>query len=167
MAAAASPQPSPHGASGIVCQALAVVPQSRQSVDVADVESEQRSFAWGVFVIADRDSTEWLPTSVGESGVAATGAGVAVRVRHGDDTESVSGARAQVTLNLFVGERRPSPQSVPAHEFEVPSGVVSIGDADAMREVAIRPGRWSVQVVLDDPDRAEVIDIWLTPAAST
>lgn len=132
---------------------------------MVDVQTVKRSFQWGLVVIADRDNTESFPvTGIGESGVQCSGAGVAVRVRHREDQELGCGEYAEVTLNLFV-DKSPSSQAGQGHELAVPSGVLVIGDADAMWEVGITPGRWSVHVALDDARGAEVVDIWLTPGA--
>jgi hypothetical protein len=48
-------------------------------------------------------------------------------------------------------------------EFDAPSGTLSIGDADGFDEVALRPGRWLLQIAVDHPTEARHVEIVMSP----
>jgi hypothetical protein len=49
--------------------------------------------------------------------------------------------------------------------IEVPSGRITLGDADDVEELEVTPGRWRVQVAAEPGDHPEQVDIWITSAA--
>jgi hypothetical protein len=134
--------------------------------------SLRRSFAWGVFFIGDSkaDVVEVNPD------VAVTWGredeALAVGVRHAmdvddqvldalDDDEEVPWV--EVTVNVHWGG--PSASRTDGDGLiDVPSGVVTIGDANFEDVFALPPGRWRVQLSLEPHDNAEHVDVWLSPA---
>ncbi|MES0836763.1 hypothetical protein [Nocardiopsis tropica] len=71
---------------------------------------------------------------------------------------------ADVELNVYV-HAAALPSSDHASVIVLGSGTLSIGDADRFDEVALRPGRWLMQVDLDSrgPDGARWVNIHLSP----
>jgi hypothetical protein len=113
-----------------------------------------------VLVISDRDGREPL-TADPEAPISASAEGVVVRVRHAQDVENLDDGEAEVSVEVFEGE-------VTGHvsvscELAIASGVLVIGDADAMDEVNVEPGRWKVSVALDQAEAAETVRIGLSP----
>lgn len=47
--------------------------------------------------------------------------------------------------------------------IDVPSGVLSVGDAEQEDIVAIGPGRWAVQIECSPRENAEKVCVWLQP----
>jgi hypothetical protein len=134
--------------------------------------SLRRSFAWGVFFIGDSraDVVEVNPDVVVTWG--RQDEALAVLVRHAqdvddevldalDDDEEVPWV--EVALNVRWGTRTASGTDGDGF-IAVPSGVVTIGDANFEDVFALPPGRWRVQLSLDPHDDAERVDVWLSPA---
>ncbi|MEV2277372.1 hypothetical protein AB0I72_17475 [Nocardiopsis sp. NPDC049922] len=72
---------------------------------------------------------------------------------------------ADVELTVYVHDV-PVPSSDHASVIVLPSGVLSIGDADRFDEIFLRPGRWLMQVDLDprQPEEARWVKFYLSPA---
>jgi hypothetical protein len=48
--------------------------------------------------------------------------------------------------------------------IEVPSGRITVGDADGEESLLVTPGPWRIQLALAPEDLAEQVDIWITNA---
>lgn len=78
-----------------------------------------------------------------------------------DDDEEVPWV--EVTVNVHWGS--PSAGRTDSDGLiDVPSGVVTIGDANFEDVFALPPGRWRVQLSLEPHHNAEHVDVWLSPA---
>ena len=120
-------------------------------------------FGWGLLLIGDGASQE-LPSIRRGVAVTATGSVIAVGVRHAQDVEPGSAIHEfHVSVEVRVGQ--PADRS---HCFDclidVPSGRITLGDADREEEVDVGPGRWRVQVALEPEDLPEHVDVWITKA---
>jgi hypothetical protein len=74
---------------------------------------------------------------------------------------------ADVELNVYV-HALPVPSSDHSSVIVLPSGTLSIGDANRSDEISLSPGRWLMQVDLDRhrSDDARWVNIHLSPADS-
>ena len=67
---------------------------------------------------------------------------------------------AQVQIDVIIGDGAPeSPAS--SGVIDVPSGVLTVGDAEQEETVAIGPGRWAVQIECAPRVSAEKVCFWL------
>lgn len=127
-----------------------------------------RPFGWGVVIVMDRDSAD-VPERLNESGVASSPTALAFRVRHAQDVEleglDPDDELAPFAVSVDVAIGSPVEPFSFAHEILIPSGVVTIGDADHEDELSVSPGRWRVTVNLEPEDHAENVKVWLTGAA--
>lgn len=124
----------------------------------------KRPFWWGLILLSDRDAPE-LP-SLTESVVSASSTGLLVKVLHAQDVD-ITGYEddeivppAQVQVHVRVGDR-PRGDVLFAGEIEVPSGVLTLGDAEQEDTLEIGPGRWTVQVDCAPREFAETVRVWL------
>jgi hypothetical protein len=126
----------------------------------------KRPLWWGLLLLLDRDTSE-VPEST--DAVVSTGTeGLAVKVLHAqdvdlsgfDDHEVVPLALVQIEIN--VGAAPPGDVAF-SGEIDVPSGVLSVGDAEQEDALQIGPGRWAVQVDYAPPEHAERVRVWLQP----
>ncbi len=126
----------------------------------------KRPFSWGLLLILDRD-TSLLPRLM-DSAVSQSRDGLAVKVLHAADVD-LSGYEdhevvppAEVEVEIQIHERPPT--DVTFHgAIEVPSGVLTVGDAEQEDALAIGAGRWAVQVDCEPSEHAEVVRVWLQP----
>ena len=128
----------------------------------------ERPFWWGVVLLMDRDAAEVPETTDLRTGsvVSASPFGLAVRVLHAQDVdlsgfaadEPVPPALVQVEVRVCDG---PPAHALFTGEIEVPSGVLTIGDAEQEEALEIGPGRWAVQVDCVPPEFAETVRVWL------
>ena len=97
-----------------------------------------REFAWGLLLVSD-SGTVGLPTDVAAAPevAAATRSALAINVRHATDLDGDDDS-AEVSVNVVVG-RAPAIDIDYRAELEVSSGVLEIGDADAIDESAVSP----------------------------
>ena len=114
---------------------------------------------------------EYTPLEFQAGPVAATSTALAIRVRHASDVEfkglPADAIVPEFAVNVTVAAG-PSPDVPLAFDgvVAVPSGTLLLGDADQEDALPIEPGRYRVQVWLDDSDHAENVRIALTPADS-
>lgn len=47
--------------------------------------------------------------------------------------------------------------------LDLPSGIMTVGDADAQEIMTLRPGRWMLQIALDPTAHAETVDVTYRP----
>ena len=131
----------------------------------ADGWSVTRPFSWGLLLLLDRDAAD-VP-SLDDGLVSASGSGVAVKALHAQDVD-VSGYPAdarvpppQVEVRVRVEAALPPAEVCFRGEIDVPSGVLTVGDAEREDALAIGPGRWSVEVACKPREHAEVVRAWL------
>jgi len=120
-----------------------------------------RPFHWGVMFLFD-DSAEWpfdAVPSVSEP-VIIQPAGVVIAVRHGADVAELDEeGPVQVTVEVKFGS--PSEPTGFQGSVTVPSGVVTIGDAERWDDVVVEPGMYAVRVLLVPVEHAEQVTVWL------
>ena len=112
----------------------------------------------------DRDSSD-VP-SLTKSVVSASPSGLAVKVLHAQDVD-LTGFEAdeivppaQVQVLIRVGDRSQA-DALFSGEIDVPSGVLTVGDAEQEDALEIGSGRWAVQVDCAPRESAETVQIWL------
>ena len=126
-----------------------------------------RPFSWGILLIGDSASHD-VPAS--ESGVVvATRTVVAVGVRHAQDVDFESADEEQevsqfsVTVEVRLGQVADTAVQFDS-VIEVPSGRITVGDADRDESLLVTPGRWRIQLALTPEDQPEQVDVWITNA---
>jgi hypothetical protein len=123
-----------------------------------------RPYEWGAIYLSDAkvDVEFDIDFRDGAGPVYATAAHLAVTVMH--PVDAAPGAE-DVTLDLRVARARADgmPYEV---GFDLPTGRLSIGDADVNDEVELAPGRWLVQFAVDDEEAARRVDIVVSPLPS-
>lgn len=123
----------------------------------------QRPFGWGVLMLVDAQAHD-TALALATGPVAATPTALAIRVRHAQDVElDVHDGESVVplcTVNVAVAAG-PSTDADLAFDgvLDVPSGTLLVGDPDQENALDVGPGRYRVQVWLDDPDHAEHVRI--------
>lgn len=125
----------------------------------------ERPFWWGLLLISDRDTTA-VP-ELGESMVSQSREGLAVTVLHAQDVD-ISGYAdddvvppSQVRVEVNVGARAAEDDVSFSGVIDVPSGVLTVGDADEEDALHIGAGHWAVQVDCQPPEHPELVRIWL------
>jgi len=126
----------------------------------------RRPFGWGLVLLLDRDTSE-VPSLTG-SAVSQSAEGLAVKVLHAQDVD-LAGAGPddvipppQVLIRVRIGER-PHGEVLFSGVIDVPSGVLTVGDAEQEDALEIGPGRWAVQVDCAPTEFAETVRVWLQP----
>jgi hypothetical protein len=126
----------------------------------------KRPFSWGLVLLLDRDTSE-IP-QLTDSVVSQSTGGMAVKVLHAQDVDlSGLGADdivppAEVEVEIHIGADAPG--DVPfSGTIDVPSGVLTVGDADQEHALDLGAGRWAVQVDCEPPEHAERVRVWLRP----
>lgn len=119
-----------------------------------------RGYYWGCVYVNDEEEGDFDPDSmVGPGPVWPSHCWVSIQVRH---ARLVAEEDADVELVVNVrGEA--ADNSGYETVVDVPSGVLSIGDADDHDILRLAPGRWLLQVDLDSPDDAVLVRITLSP----
>lgn len=127
----------------------------------------KRPFWWGLILLLDRDSTE-VPQLI-DAVVSPSRDGLAVKVMHAQDVD-LSGfdadeiaPPAEVQVDIHIGEAGPG-QVLFTGSIDIPSGVLTVGDAEQEDTLEIGAGRWAVQVDCEPPEYAEQVRVWLRPA---
>jgi hypothetical protein len=126
----------------------------------------ERPFWWGQILLMDRDAPEVPPLT--ESVVSASSSGLAVKVLHAQDVDLTRFEDdeivppAQVLVHVRVGDQ-PRADALFSGELDVPSGVLTVGDAEQEDALEIGPGRWAVQVDCAPREFAETVRVWLQP----
>lgn len=117
-------------------------------------------------LLMDRDTSD-VP-ELTDAVVSQSEHGLAVKVLHAQDVD-LRGFEddevippAEVQVHVLVGAR-PSSDALFSGVIEVPSGVLTLGDAEAEDALEIGPGRWAVQVGCSPHDFAENVHVWLQP----
>lgn len=67
---------------------------------------------------------------------------------------------AEVQVDVLVGDR-PRSEVHFSGVIDVPSGVLTLGDAEHEDAIEIGPGRWTVQVACSPHEFAENVRVWL------
>ncbi|GIG63569.1 hypothetical protein Lfu02_79410 [Longispora fulva] len=121
----------------------------------------RRSFHWGAIYLNDTDCPDDFDIDFHDGGgpVRSTAAHVAVEVVHPGTAEP---DESVVTLDVRSAEHRVDglPYEV---AFDVPSGRLTVGDADGEDVLVLRPGRWLLQFAVDDPEEARRVEIVVSP----
>lgn len=126
----------------------------------------RRPFWWGLLHILDRDASD-VP-ELTDAAVSQSRDGLAVKVLHAQDVDlSRYGPEeivppAQVQVEIRIGEGA-SGEATFDGSIEVPSGVLTVGDAEQEEALTIGAGRWAVQVTCEPTEHAELVRVWLRP----
>ncbi len=150
--------------------ALAFKPATRQSVLVPTqgdhLASIRRPFNWGVVLVSHHGSKE-VPLDLDEGGFGTSATALAFAVRHAQDVdlhgipENGLVPLAEVTVEVTAGP--PVGPTARQHVLDIPSGTLSIGDADGEELIPIQRPRCRVSVALDEPQHAEHARVWVEP----
>ena len=124
----------------------------------------RRPLWWGLLLLRDRDASD-VPALTADV-VSFSRTGLAVKVLHAQDVD-LSGCGnddvippAQVQIEVTIGNGAPeNPAS--SGVIDVPSGVLTVGDAEQEDTVEIGPGRWAVQIQCTPHENAEKVYVWL------
>ena len=119
-----------------------------------------RPFAWGVLVVGDADGHDIPPLEPLQT-IAATDSTVVIRVRHAQDVTDIDDS--EFLVNLRVAADSGDGEGVKAI-VAVPSGRLSVGDANAADILNLRPGRWQLRIEVEPNDVPEHVAVWLSPA---
>lgn len=68
--------------------------------------------------------------------------------------------KAEVAVEVYVDEPLPKTPGFEA-VFSVPSGTLTVGDADQEDSLEIGPGLWGVTVICTPWDHADKVELWL------
>ena len=120
-----------------------------------------RPYYWGAIYISDANcETDFdIDFHNGEGPVLSTASHVAVLVVHAG---TVDEGKADVVLEVRMTSQRVDglPYEI---AFAVPSGRLSVGDADDSDEIPLQPGRWLLQFDVDDTAEAQHVCLVLSP----
>ena len=132
-----------------------------------------RAFGWGLLIIADSTATD-LDDVDPDLPVTWARDHAHVGVRHAqdvdvddlelDDDDELPEAEVSVTVRL-----RAAAEDATAFDgvIEVPSGTITVGDADEEEALVVGAGSWRLQIDLDPPEHPTEVDIWVSPAAES
>lgn len=142
------------------------MPSVRNYGTLTDVNKWQKSrpLWWGLLLVMDRDASE--APALTDDVVSFSRYGLAVKVLHAQDVDlSAYGdddvvPPAQVQIEVLMSD---APPDSPAFSgvIDVPSGVLTVGDAEQEDAVEIGPGRWAVQIDCAPRESAEKVCVWL------
>ena len=129
----------------------------------------QRRFGWGILLIGDAESSD-IPLGPGRGVAISTATNICVRVRHAQDVESPSDGNLEVppfevSVRCVSGVSHALALCFDG-TIDLPSGRLSIGDADDEKILALRPGRWRFQIEVDTRDHPERVYVWYHMDAS-
>jgi hypothetical protein len=132
----------------------------------------RRAFHWGALFVGDADAD--FETDLRErSGIRAGRFHAWIPVRHAQDVDLAEGLPDdtpippfEVTVACHLLPAATLPTSVEV-TLDVPSGRISLGDADDEAVLDVAPGSWTVQIVLEPADHAERVELRLSPAQLT
>ena len=138
----------------------------RECETLNDVNTWQtrRPFWWGIVLFMDREASD-VPALTDDL-VSQSATGLAVKVLHAQDVDLVGFEAddvippAQVQIEVRIGDSRPS-NAVFSGVIDVPSGVLTVGDAEQEDAIEIGHGRWAVQVECAPRENAENVCVWL------
>ncbi len=127
----------------------------------------RRPFQWGILLIGDPETKD-IPELGRDRATASNSALVVVPVRHAEDVEFSGGDDEEIAP--FVVSVCCSPGVAQDQELSfdgvisLPSGLMSIGDADREEVLALAPGTYRVQIEVDPSDHPERVHVWYSPA---
>jgi hypothetical protein len=126
----------------------------------------RRPFWWGLVLLMDRDASD-VP-GITDEVVSQSAHGLAVKVLHAQDVDLSEFESdevippAEIEVEVLVSDR-PASDVLFSGVIEVPSGVLTLGDAEHEDALEIGPGRWAVQVGCSPQEFAENVRVWLQP----
>lgn len=122
-------------------------------------ESERfkRPFNWGLLVLGD-PAAEAVPELSRGQAIGHSFELIVVAVRHAQDIEDAEGTPFEVEINCRQRSAGFSDSGYHAL-IRLPSGGMSIGDAEHESVVRLGPGWWWVSITLSPPVHAEKVDI--------
>lgn len=118
-----------------------------------------RTCFWGVVLIEDSDNEE---SAEGDGLVWTTPTQIAVGAVN--SRTCLDDADAEVRVIVRVRDTA-LPTAAHDHVIEIPTGVLTVGDAHERFEVALTPGPWRAQIEVDHPDWPSRIEVHLSPAS--
>lgn len=126
-----------------------------------------RPFHWGVLLIGDPETAD-IPERGPEGAIVSSGAVVVVPVRHAQDVE-FSGRDDEeippfvVSVCCLRGVAQSQELSFDG-VVDLPSGLMSIGDADTEEILTLTPGTYRLQIEVHPSDHPERVHVWYSPA---
>ena len=125
-----------------------------------------RPFGWGIVIVADAESRD-IPTATSAEPFTASRTALVVRVRHASDVEfDALDSDQEISQFAVVVKAEVGPRAAIPVDYEcvlaLPSGRLTIGDADEERILNIGRGEYRVQVALDDAAHAKSVQIWVS-----
>ncbi|GAB2880345.1 hypothetical protein [Streptomyces mayteni] len=119
-----------------------------------------RSYYWGCIYANDAEEGDFEPASLdGPGPIWPSHCWVTIGVRH---ERLVEAGEADVDLVVEVRQEATAKSGYEA-TIDLPSGVLSIGDADGDDTIQLTPGTWLMQVDLNSPDDATEVRIAMSP----
>lgn len=122
-----------------------------------------RAFAWGIVIIGDADTQE-IPSPDRDNAIVSSDSAVVVQVRHAQDVADPDDSEFLVEVRCTEGSTDRIGMSFDG-DILIPSGRLSIGDADHEDTIIVTPGRWRLQVDTQPVERPERVSLWFSPAA--
>ncbi|MER8087871.1 hypothetical protein ACFVZR_38035 [Streptomyces sp. NPDC058316] len=129
------------------------------SMETGERLRRTRSYYWGCIYASDEEEGDFGDLD-GPGPIWTSRCWVAIRVRH---ARLVAKEEADVVLAVEVRQTAAADFAYQA-TIDLPSGVLSVGDADSDDALRLAPGTWLMQVDLDSPDDATNVRIVLSPA---
>jgi len=124
-----------------------------------------RPFHWGVLFIGDPETVD-IPEMRLDGAISSSAALVAVPVRHAQDIE-YSGREK---IHPFAVSVSCSPGVDQGQELSfdgvinLPSGLMSVGDADSASILTLAPGTYRIQIAVHPYEHPERVRFWYSPA---
>lgn len=113
--------------------------------------------------------TKSIPDLADDAVVTVSDEGALVKVHHAQDV-SLDGLAddeivplAAVLVRVYVNAPEPKTPGFTA-QISVPSGTLTVGDADREDSIEIGPGLWHIMVVCAPWDCADEVEFWLRAA---
>jgi hypothetical protein len=127
----------------------------------------RRPFQWGILLVGDPESKD-IPELGRDGATASNSALVGVPVRHAQDVEFSGGDDEEippflVSVSCSAGVAHGQELSFDG-VISLPSGLMSIGDADREETLALTPGTYRLQIEGDPGDHPERVHVWYSPA---
>ena len=119
-----------------------------------------RTYYWGAIYALDSWEDDFDAASISDAGpVWAKPRWITINVLN---SRSVDSDAAAVEMILRVQDE---PAAASDHEeiIDLPSGVLTIGDAGDNDNIELHPGRWRMQITLNPPGNATMVQILLSP----
>ncbi len=131
-----------------------------------------RPFEWGIIIAVDSESDDDLPALERGRPFVAGDSSLVVLVRHAQDTAAdLATFGPQDQVPPFLVAVRCWVDASPPHSptFQVllnlPSGRVTIGDAEQWDTLELPPGAWSVSARTSPSHCPEQVDLWFQSAS--